>query len=277
MNRSVIFIWICYLVGVLPAGAQQVFPEKITEIPIAYLDLISFDTKDQLYASTTSGDIYLFDSEGKQLNLFSPERQGRLDQLEASWTVNIFSFSSDLQEYRIYDRFLNPLATKGFLENNITIARAATLGNNNVIWVYDESDMSLKSLDYLRNQVLQSQPINLIIESIDLKVSEIREFKNRVFMNIPSDGVFIFDNQGNLIQNFGLRVDQRLCFFKEYLFWIQNGDLMCLSLATQAMMRLAKVPETDFTQIQIGVNHLAMVSEQKVSIYPIPFWIKNLR
>lgn len=259
------------------AKSQQALPDPIAEIPVEYLDLVSFDTKDQIFVSNTSGDIYLFDSEGKHINLYSPERQGRLDQLEASWTVNIFSFSADLQEYRILDRFLNPLAVKGFSQSEITLAKAATLGNNNLVWVWDESDLSLKSLDYLRNLIIQSQPLNLILSNNDLRVSEIREFKNRLFMNIPSEGIFMFDNQGNLIQKISLKIDQKLCFYKEYLFWIQGEYLMAFSLSTQAIFKMALLPNQEFEYLQIGQTRMTLIGKNKITLYPLPFWIRNLR
>lgn len=259
------------------AKSQQALPDPIAEIPVEYLDLVSFDTKDQIFVSNTSGDIYLFDSEGKHINLYSPERQGRLDQLEASWTVNIFSFSADLQEYRILDRFLNPLAVKGFSQSEITLAKAATLGNNNMVWVWDESDLSLKSLDYLRNLIIQSQPLNLILSNNDLRVSEIREFKNRLFMNIPSEGIFMFDNQGNLIQKISLKIDQKLCFYKEYLFWIQGEYLMAFSLSTQAIFKMALLPNQEFEYLQIGQTRMTLIGKNKITLYPLPFWIRNLR
>ena len=105
----------------------------IAEIQLENLDLISFDNKDNLFASNTSGDIYQFDRFGKKTNLFSPSRQGRLNQLEAAWTVNIFSFSADLQEYRIFDRFLNPLAESNLLLADVNLEKAATFGNNNTV------------------------------------------------------------------------------------------------------------------------------------------------
>ncbi|HSF55882.1 MAG TPA: hypothetical protein VLA71_19160, partial [Algoriphagus sp.] len=221
------------------------FKPPLAEIPIRYLDLVSLDSRDQIFASNTSGDIYLFDQKGNQLNLFSPTRQSRIHQLEASWTVNIFSFSADLQEYRILDRFLNPIAENSFLLNEITLPKAATLGNNNVIWVWDESDLSLKSLDYLRNLVLQSQPINLILDSENLRVTEIREFKNRLFMNVPESGIFIFDNQGNFLKKVNLQIDQRMCFYKESLFWVEGRNLKRYSLTSQAIIDMGALPSKD--------------------------------
>ena len=266
---------------VLPLFGKAQSPNSLgpplVEIAVDNLDLISFDTKDQLFASNISGDIYLFSQEGKQLNLFSPARQGRLAQLEAGWTVNIFSFSEDLQEYRILDRFLNPLAEKGFLLADINLAKASTLGNNNVVWVWDESDLNLKSLDYLRNQIIQSQPLNLIVNSSDLNVSEIREFKNRLFMNVPDTAIYIFDNQGNLMRKLEVTDVNKLCYYNEHLLWIADDKLMAISLSTNETLTLAQLDSPGGIYLQIGQERLAVISKNKISLYPTPDWIKSLK
>jgi hypothetical protein len=256
---------------------QNRFGNPIAEIDLEYLDLVSFDTKDNLFLSSTAGDIYQFDRSGKQTNLFSPPRQGRLTQLEASWTVNIFSFSADLQEYRILDRFLNPLYENGFLLADVILAKAATLGNNNVVWVWDESDLSLKSIDYLRNLVIQSQPLNLIVNSKDLEVIDIREFKNRLFMNILNEGIFIFDNQGNLIRKIKLMLTEKMCFYNEHLFWVENNFLMSVSIKTQEIFKVAQIESSASISIQIGQDRLAIIQKDKVLLYKLPTWIKMLR
>lgn len=256
---------------------QNQFGNPIAVIDLKDLDLVSFDTKDNLFLSTMAGDIYQFDRFGNQKNLFSPPRQGRLTQLEAAWTVNIFSFSADLQEYRILDRFLNPLYENGFSQADVNLAKAATLGNNNIIWVWDESDLSLKSIDYLRNLVIQNQPVNLIVNSKDLEVVDIREFKNRLFMNILNEGIFIFDNQGNLILKIKLLLSKKMCIYNEYLFWIENGFLMSMSIKTQEILKVAQTDEYPSYSIQIGQNRLALVQQDKVVLYELPPWIKMLR
>lgn len=248
----------------------------IAKLSISNLDLVSIDTRDQVYASNTSGDIYLFDQKGKQINLFSPARQGRLTQLEASWTVNIFCFSTDLQEFRILDRFLNPLVEKNLTGNEILLPKAATLGNNNIIWVWDESDLSLKSLNYLQNQIIQSQALNMILDSPELAVTEIREFKNRVFMNVPESGVYLFDNQGNYLQKVAVQVDQRLCFYKENLFWVKDSQLKMYSLSRQATFDLGPLPSEDILSLQIGGEILTLVKKNQVEIYALPKSLKDL-
>ncbi len=249
----------------------------LAEIPVEFLDLVALDTKDQIYASNTSGDIYLFDPKGKQTNIYSPTRQARLHQLEASWTVNIFSFSADLQEYRVMDRFLNPIAENSLMLNEINLSKAATLGNNNVVWVWDESDLSLKSLDYLRNLVIQSQPLNLILDSEDLQVTEIREFKNRLFINVPKSGIFIFDNQGNFLKKVNLKIDQRLCFYNESLFWVEGRNLKMCSLKSQAIFDLGILPYKDILYLQIGTENMVLVKKDLISVYPVPEGLRRMK
>ncbi|MDI1322118.1 MAG: hypothetical protein PSV36_05180 [Algoriphagus sp.] len=274
LTLLILFCLIC-----LSGFTQEIhlLDKPIAEITLKNIDLVSLDTKDQVFVSNIAGDIYLFSAEGKELNLFSPARQGRLNQLEAAWTVNIFSFSSDLQEYRVLDRFLNPLTESGFLIADIHLAKAATFGNNNVIWVWDESDLSLKSLDYLRNLVIQSQPLNLILNSENLAVSEIREFKNRVFMNVPESGIFVFDNQGNLLEKLNVKTTQRLCFYKEHLLWLEQDELMSISLSTGETQKIATIQVPDFLYLQVGQERLAIISKDKLTLYPMPDWLKNIQ
>lgn len=266
------------ILTILTAKAQtsNSLGNPLFEIELQNLDLVSFDTKDQIFASKRSGDIYQYNSEGKQLNIFSPSKQGKLQQLEAAWTVNIFSFSADLQEYRILDRFLNPLAEKGFTTSEVNLAKASTFGNNNIIWVWDESDLSLKSIDYLRNLIIQSQPLSLILPAENLEVLEIREFKNRLFMNVAHSGIYIFDNQSNLIQKLSVDSDARMCFYKEHLFWIKDQQLMAISLETQETKNLAQLKFPNKSYLQIGQEKLLIVSKEKIQILAIPDWLKNI-
>ena len=270
------YCWIVFFLLPLRLLAQDtVLSSLIAEWEVNQLGLVSFDTKDQIFSSNIQGDIFLFDSKGIEKNYFSPPRQGQLHQLEAAWTVNIFTFSSDLQQYRILDRFLNPLAENGFLQVNVTLAKAATLGNNNVIWIWDESDFSLKRLDYLRNTILDSQPLNLILNSESLSVTEIREFKNRLFMNIPNSGVYVFDNQGNFIKKFDLKNQERLCYFQEQLLWLEDGFIWTLNLQTLEKRPAIQIPNAEFEGIQIGQEFMTLTHKNRIQVYRVPQELKQ--
>lgn len=256
--------------------SQDLLENALAEIEINGLDQVSMDNRDQIFISSRQGDLYLYDSKGNRLNYFSPPRQGRINQLEAAWTVNIFTFSEDLQEYRVLDRFLNPIAEHNFFDASINLAKAATFGNNNIVWVWDESDLSLKRMDYLRNLVLDAQPLPLLTDSNNLNILEMREFKNRLFVLAPEEGVFVFDNQGNLIRQINLKQVPNLCLYKDYLLWIENNYLNTYCLSTKAIFKLFEVKDSKASKVVVGNTKLLLVEGDKVKIYNMPTLLKNL-
>lgn len=256
-------------------GQKIEWETPLAKVELPGLDLISIDSRDQIFASNMTGDIYLLNKSGEQINFFSPPRQARLHQLEASWTVNIFGFSADLQEYRILDRFLNPLAQNNFLQNNVVLPKAATLGNNNIIWVYDESDFSLKSLNYLQNQLIQSQPLNLILNTNQLNIQGIKEYKNRVFLAVAGTGVFILDNQANLLQKIEIPSMQRISVFREMIFWIENQKLLSYDINSAQEYNWGEIPLKNTQFIHFGQEILIFQSPSELQIFQIPQDLKT--
>lgn len=247
--------------------AQGIWELQST-IQFPRLGLLSLDNQGFIFISDLEGNIYQFNKEGRQVNNFSPLIQGALSQLEAAWTVNIFTFSTDLQEYRILDRFINPIAHNRIPIDKITLAKVATLGNNNIIWVFDEADMSLKQLDYRINEILQQQPLNLILEKSSLNVQDIREYQNLLFLHIQDEGVYILDNQGNFIRNLRVDLSQKLSFWKNYLVFQENNQLILLNFQT-GIREEFELPEK-ILHHRIMINQYAVLffDDSEVLIYP---------
>ncbi|MCS5490135.1 hypothetical protein [Algoriphagus limi] len=269
-----LFLWIHWEVF---AQLENELGKPLAEISVKELDQVSLDTREQIYASNLQGDIFLFDASGKQLNYFSPARQAKLSQLEAAWSVTIFSFSEDLQEYRILDRFLNPIAERNFLDASVNLPKAATLGNNNIVWVWDESDLSLKRMDYLRNLILDIQPLNLITSVKSLQITALKEYKNRLFALIPNEGVLVFDNQGNLLLDLKLPKVEKLSLYKDYLLWLENGTLMGYNLSQQSVENIQALDTPEGSYVLLGQTKLLLVNAEKIEVYSIPDTLKNLQ
>jgi hypothetical protein len=231
------------------------------------LGLLSLDNQGFIFISDLEGNIYQYSKEGKQLNNFSPQRQGALSQLEAAWTVNIFTFSTDLQEYRILERFLNPVAQNTIPIDKITLAKVATLGNNNIIWVFDEADLSLKQFDYRINEVLQHQPLNLILDKSSLEVRDIREYQNLLFLYIKNEGVYILDNQGNYIRNLRVNLSQKLSFWKNFLVYQEEDHLVLMNFMTGKKEEFELPEKVRTDNIMINQYAIFFYDENKVQIY----------
>ncbi|MCH7414436.1 hypothetical protein MM213_13135 [Belliella sp. R4-6] len=237
------------------------------EIKIDRLSQVSLDNQGFLFVTNQEGNIYQYTEIGELVNNFSPSRQGAIDQIEAAWTVNLFTFSIDLQEYRILDRFLNPISENRIQQKEINLAKAATLGNNNIIWIYDESDFTLNQFDHRRNRILQKQPLNLILSNSFLQIREIKEYQNLVFLKIKDEGVSILDNQANFIKKIFTPNEKRLSFWKDNLLTIENGDLKCIDIQNEKTQIYQLPAYLDSYQILLSNRSVIFYNSKQILIF----------
>lgn len=237
------------------------------EIAFPRLDHVSLDNQGFIFIADTEGNLYQYSRKGIAVNNFSPQRQGALQQLEAFWTTNIFTFSADLQEYRILDRFINPVAENRIPLDAFSLVKVATLGNNNIMWLFDEAEMALKQFDYRQNKVLQSQPLNLVLDNSDFDVLDIREYQNLIFLNLGEEGIAVLDNQANFIRILPIHTHQKLSFWKNYLVYLDNGKMHLYDFQ-KTIKKEFTLPETNhFIGVKINQYALHFYDSNGVYIY----------
>ncbi|MCF1752410.1 TolB-like 6-bladed beta-propeller domain-containing protein [Mariniradius sediminis] len=249
------------------ASSQESEWGDFVAVEFPRLDKISLDNQDFLFVADPEGNLYQYNLSGQRINNFSPPRQGRLTQLEAFWTVNIFTFSTDLQEYRILDRFINPISENKIPAENIALAKAVTLGNNNIIWILDETDLSIKQFDFRTRRILQQQPLNLVLENTSLDVLDIREHQNLLFLNIAGQGIYIFDNQGNFIKRLQVFPNGRLSFWKGYLFLVEKDSIRLVDFQSGAEEQFKLSLGTEVTGILVNRKAVILYNNRGFRIY----------
>lgn len=263
-------LWTLVLLSLyLPLWAQEDAWILSGSIDFPRLEHVSIDNQEFIFVADREGNLYQFSPEGRQLNNFSPPRQARLSQLEAFWTVNVFTFSNDLQEFRILDRFLNPVSENKFSGPRINLVKAATLGNNNVLWLFDETDLSLKLWDYRRNVLIQEQPLNLVLSQSEFYVTDIREYQNMLFLQVADEGVYIFDNQANYLKTLPAISDQKLSFWKNYLLYTQSGELIIMDIPTGQTARVPLPKEKGIQGVFAQGSKVYLQTDRKILIYDL--------
>lgn len=265
------YILLGYALFFLGTGfAQNIQWEHIQQMEILNVDLIGTDGRGHIFVSDTGGIVHQFDRNGNPVNVYSPPFTSRLDKLECHWTVNIFLFSADLQRYELLDRFLNPITSQQIPSGSTGIIKAATLGNNNMLWLIDETEMSLKKLDYRRNQIIEEQPLGLILPESSLEVVDISERKNMVFIQIKDEGVYIFDNQGNFIKKTKTLPATRKVIEENYIYGIEQGHIYKTDYLTDATSKI-KLPNPSYHSMALSKDHVILVKKNKIDIFKRPF------
>jgi len=263
--------WLIFLIYFLSLGvrAQQVDWILVTDIPMKGLEQVSLDNRGQIFYTTGDGSIYQLAPNGLPVNYYSPPRQASITQLEAGWTVNIFTFTKDLQRYEFFDRFLNPLMSRDMDRVDVGLASAATLGNNNTIWVFDESDFSLKKIDYNRQAILQDQPLNLVVNEQDWKVTDLKEAQNMVYLRVP-DRVYIFDNQGNYLKQISVPGQGPLSIWAGNIYWVSSGMLMVYQVNKGVKTEFMLPAEVDNHHVKVHGNLIVFYNSGQLLIYQNP-------
>lgn len=258
-----------FLFFLLEGRAQKLEWQPLAQIPVKGLDQISLDNRGNIFYADKGGNVFKLDATGTALNQYSPRFQSKLNQLDAFFTVNIFMFSADLQQIVLLDVFLSPITTLSLDQEDLGIIKAATLGNNNIFWLFDETYLSLVQYDFKRRTTLQVQPLAALLGIGQIEVMEILERHNLVFMNIKNQGIFIFDNQGNYINKLKHFFTQKLQVFNDHIFYVKTSLVHQVNIYN-GNENLYALPDPQFKKIYVGSNKVFFYSSSAIHIYDQP-------
>jgi hypothetical protein len=217
-----------FLIAPLRGFTQNLqLPEERWQRDMKQASRLSVDQNGAVFVSNQNGYLWQFDQKGDSVNLYAPAISTELNHLDAYWTVNIFLFSASQQVMEILDRFLNPLSRNSMADLGLGgYISQATLGNNHGLWLYDETDLRLKKLNFSTGQVLQEQPLNILLATSSLRVLQLLERKNLLFLQVENEGIYIFDNQGNPIKKLPVPGSIPAFVDNENVYHLENQELV---------------------------------------------------
>ena len=247
--------------------AQQLGSAPHSKIAAEDVDLVSLDNRGNVFYSDTKGNVFKLNDSGEIVNQYSPLSQGRLHQFDASFTMLLFLFSADLQQVVLLDSHLAPLHYISFQDEGIGIVRAAALGNNHTLWLFDEADLSLKKYDYRRREVLQVQPLGSLLGGDQIQIIDIQERQNLVFINIKERGLFVFDNQANLIKKHQVHLRENLAVLNDHVYFMADGHIHQLNIYSEERRML---PLLDVLGDKVAISPQRMVVYSTCSLFFLP-------
>lgn len=150
------------------------------------------------------GNIYLiandelkkYDADGNFLKSFSDKSYGSIAFADVSDPLKILLYYRDFRQIVFLD---NMLAIKGnpilFDDLKLLQPSLACSSYDNGFWVYDRQDFQLIRFD--KNRSISNQSGNIVqLTGIEIMPNYLIEISNRVYLNDPDSGVFVFDKFG---------------------------------------------------------------------------------
>jgi len=266
-----IFTWVLALAFIPLVNGQEEHFVKLWEATIPGIDKISTDGKGNIFITDKQGYLFQFNAKGEPLNQLATSLSAPVTYLDAFKTVNIFLFSASLQRFKILDRFLNPIVDKSIDEIGVLgWVSQACLGNNNSLWVYDETDLRLKKINLNNNALLQAQAINTIIQKNDLEIILLMERYNLLFLQAAEVGIYIFDNQANFLEKIPISTSYKSVIEGDFIYTILQDQLVKTNYLTKVSKSITLSMAKPLDRLALSYLHIILANEKGVAIFERP-------
>lgn len=250
---------------------EHLVNEPIWQLEVEGIDKIDVDGRGNIFFSTQNGHLKQYNESGDSINFYAPSFSTSISRLDAHWTVSIFLFYESQQRYEILDRFLNPLTNQSMADLGLTgLFSHATPGNNHSLWVYDETDLRLKKINYNNQQVLQEQALNVLIPESSLQLMQMVERKNLLFVRVSNEGVYIFDNQANYIKAIPITNNAPVFIENESIYFIKKNQLLKKNFISGNTTMLSLPENYRYTGLAVTNTRLLLTHPQGLMAFTRP-------
>ena len=240
----------------------------VNEWPVNDLVDATSDFSGNLYLSNDQGVISKYDMNGVFQISYSGSINSPLYSIDVSHTSKIFGFFRDQQSYLILDRFLNPLNEAILDPSFVGYATETAYSADNNLWVFDQSDQSIKKISLVNNAVITSSPIPLVIANVEWDLKQIEEYQNRLYLYNSSKDIYVFDNLGTYIRKLDVNPDCKICFNDNNMVFIQGTQILLYNIYNNEINELGTLDYTNGILKVISVNNfIYLIFRNKISVY----------
>jgi len=241
----------------------EAFSWKVEDVVDATADHMGM-----LYVSNEKGLISKYDKNGLPLLSYSGNDISPIYSIDVSHTSKIFGFYRDNQSYLILDRFLNPLNEAMLNTSLIGYAFETAYAADNNLWIFDQSDLSIKKINLISNALQTTISVSLFINAEEWDIQQIEEYQNRLYLYNASKDVYVFDNLGNYIKRLEIRPSSNFWFDDEYLVYIQDEKILKYGLYSNEIKQIATIANTNDILKVISINNfIYLISKNRIIVY----------
>ena len=151
---------------------------------------LKVDILDQVYTLTEDQYFNKWDKKGNLLFQYINNRDGKLSQIDVRNPLQILLFYADQQRIISLDRTLSPLKEWQINPEDWGFISSAAVGKNDQIWLFDQFNYQLGSID--RDRKSERQKTDLIFCCLQPPVIN--------FMALNENYLFLFDQKQGIIQ-----------------------------------------------------------------------------
>lgn len=226
------------------------------------------DALEQVYLVNAQNEVVKWTlTEGVKAR-FAMKQWGAVTYLDATNPFSVLVYFADFQNVVLLDRNLNLLTSLSLFDLALIEPSAVGISAQNDIWIFDAATAELKKLN-TQNQIFQIQQTIPMPLLRGVKISQLVVEDNQLFLLAPTQGIYILDIFGNLIQKIAIKniqyfqiIDKQLIYKDEKnQFWTYQQ----LSFTTKEIILPATLQQNNL--LRIGRNHIFVLHDETVDVF----------
>lgn len=220
--------------------AQSIAFEKVKEVNYKG-HMLTCDDLGNIFIGSKS-KLTKLDMTGGFIAQYEPMFQGKITAIDSKDPRRILLFYKDFSNIIFLNQDLVNAGTLSFYSLNsnprpisldglnLSFASLACLDEyNDSYWIYDDNTSDLVLIDQYNQIDFRGDALDQITDSEPNPNYMIME-SNRLFINNPSTGVYIFDENGSFVRKLPLMGLKKIQVYKDMLFYASNNFLITHNL-----------------------------------------------
>ncbi len=240
--------------------------QLLQTIPINSIYLIA-DNLQNLYVATQKGQVVKFDKNGKPQFEYNNNRLGEIGKIDVRNPMTMLVYYPDLEVVVILDRTLSPIKELNLFDLDIIEPKEIALANDNNIWVYDEVAATLKKISQTGETLFESRNLNQLTRK-NLSPTFLLEKDNLIYLSDLENGLFIFDNFGQLKQEIPVKGIERFQVEgKQIFFWKDGkGNILDMDILEKKDLPLPTV-NNSLESVYLNRGHIYLSTISAIEVY----------
>lgn len=219
----------CLLCMVGTSYAQKLY--LTDSIAIDFPTAASIDKTGNVFLSNARGEIRKYSSLGEVLATFTPQQPSAIGSIEAWQMLRVFVFYDKSQQYIFLDRLLNASQPQLLKEITPGFASHATTGEDNSLWLINETSFTLEKYDLRTGRQLVNTDLSLFLDE-DFQFYRLKIYQNKIYISMGRQGMLVFDAFGSFIQKLPLDNITHFNFYEDELYYLNEDHIHFYNLYT---------------------------------------------
>lgn len=250
-------------------GQADSLLKLVSQTPLAATDF-SVDNLGNLYVITTDNQLKKFNAKRDSIGIYNEvKRYGTLGAIDVTNPLKLLLFYPDFMTVLALDNFLNRLYKVDLRQAGILQTSTVSQSYDNNFWVFDEQNAQLKKVNDQGQAIMTSNDFRQLFGEA-VNPTEIVDQDGLVYLNDPTQGIYIFDYYGGFKVKLSFKGVRGLKVFGKNIYGIRDNEIFSYkpgTLQEQHLILPFSVKGVD--RIQIIYNGMYVLKGQVLSYYSL--------